>query len=160
MLPEGVWHHVFPTGKQLLHLQSLGVSEKPEDYPDGHLVAQEGSRLLSCCLGLQSLSMWDSRYNTELLAPLTGLSSLTELNLSTAGESTAYLDGWEPVNSQSLDVWEVVCQLTGLRHLMVATYGNAKQLLPELTQLQGLTQLDVCSTDSHHGLSWQVRFDR
>jgi hypothetical protein len=135
-----VWQHAFPTGKQLLHLLYLDISDVLQ--ADAPAVAPEGSRLVSCCPGLQSLHVCGLQYNTELLAPLTGLGSLTELSMCPAGESTEGL--------------ELVCQLTGLRQLFLGVNGDAKGLLGQLTQLQQLTSLDYFGTGSVQRLSCQV----
>jgi hypothetical protein len=69
------------------------------------------------------------QYNTELLAPLTGLTGLHELVLGDAEDAPEDL--------------QVVCQLTGLRRLVVGVPESSndwvKGLLLQLTQLQQLS---------------------
>lgn len=68
-MPAGVWQHVFPAGWQLPHLQHLDIAHVTDDagYP---VSAPEGSRLVSCCPGLQFLDMRSLQYSAEGLAPL------------------------------------------------------------------------------------------
>ena len=59
VLPAGVWQHVFSSTRKLPHLRMLDVEyvthpSSPED-PAGPAAAPEGSRLVSCCSGLQTL---------------------------------------------------------------------------------------------------------
>jgi hypothetical protein len=82
MLPVGVWQHIFPAGRQLPHLQNLLISKatdpsgEPADAPDG-------SRIISCCPGLQGLCMHSLVYIEEELAPLEALEQLGKLRLIT-----------------------------------------------------------------------------
>jgi hypothetical protein len=86
------------------------------------------------------------QYSTELLAPLTGLGSLSELSMCPAGEST--------------DGLEVVCQLKGLRQLFLSVQGlnplDGNGLLAELTQLQKLACLNFISANSVQGWHCEV----
>jgi hypothetical protein len=126
-LPAGVWQHMFPTGRQLPQLQYLKVGHIKQ--PGGsHAPAPEGSRLVSCCPGLQSLYMEDLQYSAERLAPLSGLSVLHTLRLATDDPTAA-------------DGMETVCQLTGLRELHLHAPCMVEGLPLQLTQLQQLTQL-------------------
>jgi hypothetical protein len=75
------------------------------------------------------------QYSSELLAPLTGLKGLTQLNV-------------EPVDT-SAEGLGVVCQLTGLRRLHMRVPSDlslvaceAGEQLLQLTQLRKLTHLD------------------
>ena len=124
-LPAGVGQYMFPPSRQLPQLQALFISDVR--VPDGPAVAPDGSSLVSCCPGLQLLSMDGLQYHAELFAKLQGLSSLHELHLRPAGESPAGL--------------ELVGQLTSLRELRVTIPTEAEGLLLKLTQLQGLTSL-------------------
>jgi hypothetical protein len=122
----GAWQHMFPTGRQLLHLRELDISQLC--LSTGRAVAApEASRLVSCCPGLQSLQLQRLQYTDELLAPLTGLSGLQELSLHPVGGSAEGL--------------QVVPQLTGLRRLYVHDPGTDGTLLPQLTQLKQLAWL-------------------
>ena len=77
-LPEGVWQHVFPAGRQLPHLQSLAISDV--SLPSGDQAsAPEGSRLVTCCPGLRCLDIRQLQYSTDLLAPLQQLTGLGTL---------------------------------------------------------------------------------
>jgi hypothetical protein len=81
-LPTDVWQRIFPAGRQLLQLRGLHIANVSKPGP-GKTTAPEGSRLVSCCPGLQLLDM-DSEYllyNAEVLAPLQGLSELHTLRL-------------------------------------------------------------------------------
>ena len=127
MLPPGAWQHMFPAGRHLPHLQALVVNEVR--HPSGAAVAPEVSRLVSCCPGLQTLLMDYMQYSSELLAPLTGLSSLHELSLRSACVSTEGM--------------EVVSQLTGLRRLTLYGCSHAVGLMLSLTHLQQLTYLEL-----------------
>jgi hypothetical protein len=81
-LPEHVWQHVFPTGRQLPRLMMLNISEVKHPSSDyRNATAPEGSRLVSCCPGLQSLEMRRLQHSAEQLAPLKGLSRLRRLQL-------------------------------------------------------------------------------
>ena len=131
LLP-GVWQHLFPTGRQLSNLRSLNVSgvlQASDGAASLYHPAPEGSSLVSCCPGLQSLKMWSLQCSAELLAPLTGLSGLHTLECE-LGDATA-------------DVVQAVCRLTGLRELTVQGNGPMQQggSLLHLTQLQQLTRL-------------------
>jgi hypothetical protein len=84
--------------------------------------------------------------NAELLAPLTGLTGLHELTLGQADDAPEDL--------------QVVCQLTGLRQLLVGVLESSnnwvKGLLLQLTRLQQLTYLElgdpeICSGDPTQG---------
>lgn len=71
------------------------------------------------------------KYNTELLAPLQGLTALRTLDMPTPIKASEDLDG--------------LCQLTGLRELsVVGKSGSAANggLVLQLTELTQLTRLD------------------
>jgi hypothetical protein len=69
--------------------------------------APEGSRLISCCPGLQSLDMRDVPYSAELLASLQGLSGLHTLSVGYTSEATlgspAVCTGGPPSGSMLAD---------------------------------------------------------
>ena len=128
-LPEGAWEHVFPAGKQVPHLKTLDVSW-PQQLDGNDEFVPEGSRLVSCCPGLQALNIVGPCYTAELLAALTGLSGLHTLHLHLCGPAEEGL--------------QRVCQLEGLRELLVTTndhFPDNKGLLLQLTQLKQLTSL-------------------
>jgi hypothetical protein len=128
-LPLGVWHHVLPAGRQLPHLTSLNVanvSYTGDGYADAP--APEGTRLVSCCPGLQSLDMQNLKYSTEVLAPLHKLTGLRTLLLATQQEGGEGL--------------ETVGQLTGLRELRLDAPWSADGLLLKLRTLHHLTNVD------------------
>jgi hypothetical protein len=137
VLPVGVWQQVFSAGRQLPYLQSLVVScvAHPSTIDASALFpAPEGSRLVSCCPGLQSLRMQRLHLSAALLSPLQGLSELHTLHLST------------PNGAAAADSLQAVCQLTRLRELYVSCpIGRASILqegvLLQLTHLQQLTAL-------------------
>jgi hypothetical protein len=145
MLPEGVWQHVFPAGRQLPRLQSLDLSfiEVPPTalLPAEPATPPDSSSLVSCCPSLQSLDLRHLEYgNTTALsaaraagaaplAPLQHLSNLRTLLVSNARH------GW-------IDQLEVVAQLTGLRELCLSVKQlTVKNLLLRLTHLKHLTRL-------------------
>jgi hypothetical protein len=80
-LPTGVWQQLFPAGRQLPHLKSLVISYVKQSY-FCYAAPPDGSLLVSCCPGLQSLDMRGLQYSAELLAPLQGLSGLHTLSLA------------------------------------------------------------------------------
>jgi hypothetical protein len=126
-LPASAWQHMFPAARQLPHLEFLKVGHIKQ--PGGSYVpAPEGSRLVSCCPGLQSLHMEDLQYNAERLAPLSGLSLLHTLHLATD----------DPTAAEGM---ETVCQLIGLRELQLHVPCAVEGLPLQLTQLQQLTSL-------------------
>ena len=124
-LPESVWQHLFPTDRLLPHLRELHIGGIRS--PVGPAAAPEISRLVSCCPGIQVLTMPHLQYSAELLAPLTGLKGLQRLELIPVDESTEGL--------------EVVCQLTGLRQLHLTDPREDEGLLLQVTQLKQLTKL-------------------
>ena len=133
VLPAGVWQHLFPADRRLPHLRVLDIGYVR--HPSGAAAAREGSRLVSCCPGLQSLwipcSAQGLQYSSGLLAPLAGLSGLHELMLDPRGGSTEGLDE--------------VCLLTQLKQLWL--WGHSEEgLLLQLTQLSQLTKLECSKT--------------
>jgi hypothetical protein len=140
-VPAGVWEHMFPAGRQLPHLRVLGLGLFKPCYSNP-VPAPESSRLVSCCPGLQTLDIEHLQYRSELLAPLTGLSSLQQLSLAPWDESTEGL--------------KVLRQLTGLRQLKVMDPSEAEGLLLQLTQLQELTSLTYRGAQQSHQLRCEV----
>jgi hypothetical protein len=138
IFPEGVWQHVFPAGRQLPHLQELCVtyighpSGSPAQFP-------EGSRLVSCCPGLQSIGYMKLQYSAGQLAALRGLTGLHTLVLREVEGSTGG------------EVGEVG-QLTGLRRLELCTKHTIEGSL-QLTKLQHLTSLDYSYQSPQGGKS-------
>jgi hypothetical protein len=124
-LPAGVWQYVFPAGRRLPELLDLGVAHVRT--PSGRAEAPDCSRLVSCCPGLRTLRMMRLQYSKELLAALTGLSSLRRLYLSPADGSTQGL--------------EVVSQLTRLQQLYLMNIREPHGLTLHLTRLRELTDL-------------------
>ena len=132
-LPADAWQHIFPAGRELPNLQVLDVGYTYHPGPGWHrapvpAAAPEVSRLVSCCPGLQSLRAAGLRHNRALLAPLAGLSGLTQLELFPEEETVEGL--------------EVVCQLTGLRDLELLLRHGPEGLLLQLSGLRQLTRLD------------------
>jgi hypothetical protein len=128
-LPTDVWQHVFPAGRQLLHLRSLNVS-KVKQPQGGASLAPEGTCLVGCCPGLRSLNMMQLQYSAERLAPLQNLSGLRKLKLASTQD----------------EGFEAVCQLTRLRELYLQVPSNLEGLLFPLAQLKQLTRLDIRRT--------------
>jgi hypothetical protein len=125
-LPEGVWQHVFPAGRQLPNLQYLNISEIYRTPPP------EGSRLASCCLGLQSLCIRgvdDVCCSTEHVAGLQRLTGLVRLIVFSGGP-------------QASEVLQAVCKLTGFKALVLVHEESGFETFPlQLTQLRQLTEL-------------------
>jgi hypothetical protein len=127
-LPAHVWQHIFPTGRQLPHLQLLRIAFVQQ--PSGTAApAPEGSRLVSSCPGLRSLDMSSLTSSSQLLAPLQGLSELHTLHLVAADVTSACVG--------------TVCQLTRLRQLKLQCSALQGQVL-QLAQLRQLTWL-ICN---------------
>jgi hypothetical protein len=126
-LPDGVWPHIFPTGRQLPHLRWLGleVAETQVNWP---AEAPDGSSLVSCCPSLWGLNIEGLQCTRELLVALQGLSRLCDLyvdDFSTTGEGV-----------------EALCQLKQLEQLYVACVNTTQEgLLLQLTQLKQLGRL-------------------
>jgi hypothetical protein len=133
-VPANVWQHLFPTGRQLLHLTSLSVA-RVKQLPEGVAAPFEGSRIISCCPNLQSLSMSSLRYSTQQLTQLQGLSGLHTLRLVTGTGRVAP----GRASADTAETLLAVCQLTGLRELELLVCDNPTQLL--VTRLQHLRQL-------------------
>jgi hypothetical protein len=112
-VPEGIWQHVFPTGRQLPHLTSLDIShpedhdedssDDPEDPYEDSVAAPEPSNLVTCCPGLLSLNMLGLQCSTASLATLQELNELQQLCL--------HIEAWHRVKELSV--------LTGLQHLEI-----------------------------------------
>ena len=123
---------MFPAGRHLPHLRELNLEGVEEQY-GLRLAAPEGSRLVSCCPGLQSLNMENLFYSdAKQLAPLTRLTGLHTLNFAFAVSE-----------AKCPDVMQCLCELTGLRELVLEGNGavQADGLLLQLTRLQQLTRL-------------------
>jgi hypothetical protein len=163
MLPEGVWEHVFPTGRQLPHLTLLDIShpedhngdseESSDDSENPHEVlvaAPDAEYLVRCCPGLLSLNMLGLRCSTESLTPLQELSALQQLCL--------HIETWRRV--------EELSGLANLRHLELFVDEDQwieKGLPLQLTALQQLTYLDLGYTHCENKkfrmcmMCWYVR---
>ena len=126
-LPAGAWQHVFPVGRQLPQLRELNITEL-EKAAGGFISAPEGSRLVSCCPGLQCLFMQAVQDSAGLLAALGGLSGLRTLHW---GDVHACMDA--DVAEEGL---QLVCQLTGLRELDIN--------LPHYLEDRLVLQVDIC----------------
>jgi hypothetical protein len=148
-LPSGVWTHIFPAGRQLLHLHHLDIGDVHDwlVYPTSVCTWDpplEGNQLVSCCPGLHSLKLANWPFRKELLAPLRALSGLHTLCVSSATSKRRAL--------------EVVCRLTGLRALEVWAPCATHPGLLELIQLKQLTR--VCfTTENTRAVITQVRPD-
>jgi hypothetical protein len=126
-LPAAAWQHVFCAGRQLPQLRVLIVRQL-EQAPGAWGTAPEGSRLVSCCPGLQSLVVPAVQHSVQLLVALQGLSGLHTLHW---GDWVSAREGLE-----------AVCQLTGLRQLSVSLpYDFEDWRVLQLTQLKQLTAL-------------------
>ena len=101
VLPASVWQYVFPVGRQLPHLQKFDMADNlpsADGGADGGWIpapAPDGSRLVSCCPGLQYLNLQGLHCSAAVagvLGPLQGLHTLRTLCVSadhlTAGGSS------------------------------------------------------------------------
>jgi hypothetical protein len=102
-------------------------------FSTGPAAAPEGTRLVSCCPGLQSLNIEGLQYSRGLLGSLQGLNRLRVLCLKPAPGSSE--EGWA----------QDMCQLTMLRDLHVEVVEEEGLLLLQLTQLRQFTCLHYCS---------------
>jgi hypothetical protein len=144
VLPAGVWQHLFPAGRRLPHLRVLDIGYVL--HPLGAAAAPEGSRLVSCCPGLQTLWIPCLQYGAGLLAVLTGLSGLQDLCL-------------RPDNRRFEGLGEV-CQLTGLTALQLSDpSGVDSRLLWQLTQLRQLKRLKFSryTNGQPQSATWRVK---
>lgn len=130
-LPTDVWQHMLPVGRQLPFLQHLDVSKVKQ--PGGAWATPpEGTCLVSCCPGLQSLELSFLRCSAEMLLSLQGLSGLHILALAAS----------DPVAAEA---FHAVCQLAGLKGFRVRIPGKERGALAlQLTQLKQLTSLQYC----------------
>jgi hypothetical protein len=135
-LAARVWQHMFPAGRQLLFLQFLDISCVKEPGYDP-APAPDGSRLVSCCPGLQRLDIRHLQCSAKRLASLTGLSRLHTLRLA----SRTQVEGVE-----------AVLQLTGLRELQLQSPESPAGLPLQLAQLKQLTHLYFSRTEAADGL--------
>jgi hypothetical protein len=142
-LPAGAWQHVFPTGRQLPHLQELKISWCRQ-YQQDDASAPDGSRLVSCCPGLQTLHMQGLPYSAEWL---TALQRLSELH-------TLYIDSCEAPQEGARRVG----QLTGLRNLSWEREEDpsGQRVLLPLTQLKQLRALTAFRAGDTVELSCKV----
>lgn len=130
VLPEGVWQHMFPTGRRLPHLQWL-IIEYVRTPSGVASTTPDGGSLVSCCPVLQILQMDGLKHSAGLLSSLTGLSSLTHLGLRPVGDD---------ILPEGLDV---VCRLTQLQSLHVSDFHDPEAGLLQLAKLRQLTQLSL-----------------
>ena len=132
------WEFIFPAGRQLPHLKELDISYVQVPY-GGPASAPDGTRLLKCCPGLQSLKMRDLHYTTENMAPLKQLSGLHTLALYS--NRIYFLTA----------ALEVVGQMTRLQELALhAEDCRVERLLQQLTGLRQLTKLDCLGSFDFH----------
>jgi hypothetical protein len=125
---QGLWQHIFPTGKQLPRLRELNIAFV--EYTCGSAAMAAGSHLVSCCPSLQHFDMQFLHHRVELLSALSRLTGLHTLCLL-----VDFDDADEALGA--------VCQLTGLRQLDLASPSMEEALpLLQLTQLQQLTRLE------------------
>jgi hypothetical protein len=92
-LPKDVWAHMFPVGRQLPELRSLNISGVHKPSGEQH-ASPEGSILVSCCPGLQSLDMCHLKYSTELLAPLPEMTELRHCYCPVHTPEDVIVMGW------------------------------------------------------------------
>jgi hypothetical protein len=140
-VPLGVWEHIFPAGMQLPHLRILDINVEEilhyESYPEDRLqdlpaAAPEGSRLASCCPGLQSLRLALPKEEElpggaeALLLQLTQLQQLTHLCL-------IHRRTWELVCKVGAGV-HTTCSVTAFCAVDVILAGSLVGLQPCVLQ--------------------------
>jgi hypothetical protein len=142
-LPTAVWRQLFPASCQWPHLRELCLNGLR--HPTGPAAAPAGSCLVSCCPGLQSLQMWGLELSTAVLAPLTGLTGLSSLRLRPVAVE------WPAVADTSSHGLDGICQLTGLRQLVVWNPSRTpNELLLQLALgLRQLTHLEYGCRHNH-----------
>jgi hypothetical protein len=137
LLPPGVWQHMFPMGRQLPHLQNLNLSEV-EQADGGYAIAPEGNRLVSCCPGLQELTMTGLQGSVGQLGALQHMSGLHSLILGVDDDV------------QTTTEVQPVLQLSGLTFLLLNVAGSnniynspgtGDGILLQLTRLKQLAHL-------------------
>jgi hypothetical protein len=129
LVPEGVWQHVFPSGRQLPDLRELNISALM--HLTGEFAAlPDATRLASCSQKLECLWVEMLIEQPEMLPPLQQLSGLRVLHLACQNPEV---------------VGQVPC-LSGLQQLSLTvnsvTDELSSSLLLPLTGLRRLTQLD------------------
>jgi hypothetical protein len=150
-LPQGVWPHVFPATRKLLHLTSLSFV----DYPDVFLglpatwTAQDLCCLVGCCPNLRELTgiTVEHGWHVSNLNIIIGLTCLDVM----------YADGGEDALQDSL-AW-----LAGVTRLQNLTIALASQdvttaCLLCLTSLTALTKLSCHLHDEAHEDEWLCHF--
>jgi hypothetical protein len=143
-LPPGVWEHILSAGRCLLELRALNCTEVrqilDEDERDAYSDSEaplQGTRLVSCCPGLQYLNVTEWECDAQLLAPLQGLSDLRTLLVTCEDRTGGLLAD--------------VCQLTGLREL---NHTRNRVVKPGMLQLSRLKQLTcLVYSDRHNYLN-------
>jgi hypothetical protein len=105
-LPAGAWQHMFPAGRQLLHLTSLDISKVQQPWDAA--LAPDGSRLVSCCPSLQSLNISSLQHSPQQLTKLQELSGLHTLRLETGTPGISSCDA----STDTGDTLRAVAQLT------------------------------------------------
>jgi hypothetical protein len=132
-MPEGVWPHVFPASRTLLHFTCLHfVAGDPECVPSPW-AASDVSRLVSCCPNLRKVKDMTLLHGPQVseLRKLTGLTSL----------AVSFVPSNLPAAEESLKGLAAVTQLREL-DITMEQYLTTAATLP-LTQLTSLTQLGV-----------------
>jgi hypothetical protein len=167
-MPQGVWECILTAGRQLPRLRTF-VTKGMDRYPY-HTQTPAGALLVRCCPGLASLQMKGLVYSAQQLAPLQGLSGLTELHLldpvssippSLLGRPCALLElqldeVCKPTGLQSLHLGRacspgVLLRLTQLQQLALLKYGNTCDAVDKTFQLQ-----QVRLGDGPHGVMLQT----
>ena len=146
-LPQGVWPHVFPASRTLLHLTSLSLV----DYPDAFSglpatwTAEDLCCLVGCCPNLCELSGATVEHGRHVsnLGKLTGLASV----------GVMYADGGKDVLQDSMGWLATVTQLQDLTVTLEDQDVSVACLLA-LTSLTGLNKLSCNFQDEFDEKEW------
>jgi hypothetical protein len=138
LLPEGVWRHVFPAGRQLPHMQSVvfgrceGCRQGVNDRQGAYRLQTRSSWQQPCQLLPWAADVGHAvpALRQRLLCALPGLSRLTMLRMG------------DVVGVSGTEALEAVCQLTGLRDLQLISHSEHRGVLL-LTDLKQLTHLRI-----------------
>ena len=132
-MPEGVWPHVFPASRTLLHFTCLHfVAGDPECVPSPW-AASDVSRLVNCCPNLRRVKDMTLLHGSHV-SELHKLTCLTSLAVS-------FVPSDLPAAEESLKGLAAVTQLREL-DITMEQYLTIAATFP-LTQLTSLTQLGV-----------------
>jgi hypothetical protein len=131
--PPGVWHHIFPPTRKLMHLTCLllGANGKRLDAPSS-LCATDVSHITSGCPSLRFIHISCLQHGMHV-SELCKLTSLWALNMHYGACDTAALG----------ETLKGVAAVTQLEHLVVTLRVDQDLPLASLLPLTSLTTLDT-----------------